>query len=392
MQPKYRFPEFSGDWISCTAGDILKERKTKQKITEDAPLLAFAAGQGVIDRSERKTNNRDFLTNDMDSKVYLLTEIDDIVYNPANLKYGAIDRNTHGRGVISPIYVTFTTSELPKFVELIVKGDSFQKEALKYEEGSVIKLKSVKPADFRRVSITLPPTRAEQEKIATLFDLIDSRITEQDAKVNNLEKQKQSILQQLFSQQSRLSNFDTDWTQTTLKECIYQVSEKNKGNKNTNVYSVSNKEGFITQNEQFGRELASEDRSNYKIVKKDDFAYNPARINVGSIARLKKDDSGIVSPMYVCFHCNDCITPAFLEYFLQTTIFKNEMLPKLEGGVRQCLNFEAMQEIHISLPKINEQIAIADFIQKLDERIILSRQTLELLKTLRKGLRQQMFA
>lgn len=64
------------------------------------------------------------------------------------------------------------------------------------------------------------------------------------------------------------------------------------------MLSVSNKQGFINQSEQFeDRIVASDDTSNYKVVKKDDFAYNPARINVGSIARLTSFEIGIVSPM-----------------------------------------------------------------------------------------------
>ena len=64
------------------------------------------------------------------------------------------------------------------------------------------------------------------------------------------------------------------------------------------VLSVSNKKGFISQDKQFdGYEVASKDLSNYKIVDRDDVAYNPSRINVGSIARLINFEKGIVSPM-----------------------------------------------------------------------------------------------
>ena len=116
--PKIRFKGFEVEWKQVSLGEVLTERNVLQKITEDAPILAFAAGQGVIPRSERKSNNRDHLTLDQANKFYKLTEYDDLVYNPSNLKYGAIDRNKHGRGVISPIYVTFTTKEIPCFIEV----------------------------------------------------------------------------------------------------------------------------------------------------------------------------------------------------------------------------------------------------------------------------------
>ena len=87
-----------------------------------------------------------------------------------------------------------------------------------------------------------------------------------------------------------------------LSDLIIQTSERNNGKTNNAVLSVSNKNGFVLQNELFeDRIIASDDTSNYKIVQLNDFAYNPARINVGSIARLSEYNEGIVSPMYICF-------------------------------------------------------------------------------------------
>lgn len=96
---------------------------------------------------------------------------------------------------------------------------------------------------------------------------------------------------------------------------------------------MNNKLGFINQDEQFeDRTVASEDTSNYKVVLKDDFAYNPARINVGSIARLKSFDKGIVSPMYICFKVTDGIVPEYLESYFATNHFFKEMQKRLEGS------------------------------------------------------------
>lgn len=87
-----------------------------------------------------------------------------------------------------------------------------------------------------------------------------------------------------------------------MKNIIKQKSIRNKNNEIKDIYSVNNKDGFILQSDQFkDRIVASEDTTNYKIIKKDYFAYNPARINVGSIARMKYKKIGIISPMYICF-------------------------------------------------------------------------------------------
>lgn len=197
-EPELRIKDFSGSWKQIKLGKILFERKEKAKITKETPLLAFASGQGVIDRSERKTNNRDFLTKDSMSKVYLLTKFNDIVYNPSNLKYGAIDRNKHGQGVISPIYVTFETNQIPEFMELIVTSQNFKQKALQYEEGTVIKRQSVKPENLLTLDISIPKSLEEQTKIGNFFKQLDDTITLQEQQLEKLKEMKKGYLQQMF--------------------------------------------------------------------------------------------------------------------------------------------------------------------------------------------------
>ena len=165
------------DWEQRKLGDVLERRIEQRQQSEEYPRLAFASGQGVIPLSERKTNNREQLTKDEYTKKYLVTELNDIVYNPANVKYGAIDRNKCGRGLISPIYVTFTTNEIPGFIERIVTSHDFQQRALRFEEGTVTKRQSVNPEDLVTLDILVAPKREEQQKIATYFDSLDHLIT-----------------------------------------------------------------------------------------------------------------------------------------------------------------------------------------------------------------------
>lgn len=140
---------------------------------------------------------------------------------------------------------------------------------------------------------------------------------------------------------------------------IHEVSNRNKRNTDLPVLSVSNRQGFIAQTEQFeNRIIASDDTSNYKIVVKDDFAYNPARINVGSIARLVNYENGIVSPMYICFRCTDEILPEYLELFFQSRYFRLEAGKRLEGSVRQCLSLDGLKSIQFKLISISEQRAL----------------------------------
>ena len=168
-----------------------------------------------------------------------------------------------------------------------------------------------------------------------------------------------------FSDAITHSHFKKELTHSPMVyigQCISQVSKRNKDAKIDRVLSVSNRYGFIDQDEQFeDREVASADTSNYKVVHKGDFAYNPARINVGSVARLQEFENGIVSPMYVCFTAKKELLPAYFELYLSTSIFKHEMNKRLEGSVRLCLTYESLCNIKIALPEFNVQ---KDFVSK----------------------------
>ena len=182
---------------SVSWGRFLKEELSKDNNRGNI-RLAFASGQGVIPLNERKTNNREQLTKDEFTKKYLVTELDDIVYNPANVKYGAIDRNKCGRGLISPIYVTFTTSEIPGFIERIVTSHDFQQKALRFEEGTVTKRQSVNPEDFVTIDILVAPQKEEQRKISEYFDSLDKLITLHQRKCDTLKELKKYMLQNMF--------------------------------------------------------------------------------------------------------------------------------------------------------------------------------------------------
>ena len=119
----------------------------------------------------------------------------------------------------------------------------------------------------------------EQEKIGRFLTLLDKRIATQNKVIEDLKKLKSAIIEIEYTPNTK--------TISPIGDVIEQISKRNKNNAIQNVLSVSNRQGFIKQSDQFeNRNVASEDTSNYKIVEQNDFAFNPARINVGSIARL----------------------------------------------------------------------------------------------------------
>lgn len=133
-EPKLRFKADDGsqfpDWEKKKLSDIFVERREMQCIDDEYKLLSFTIEQGVINPEDKKTNKRDFLMKDKASKKFLHTEYNDIIYNPANLKYGAINRNKLGKGLLSPIYAIFYTEQNAVFMESIVRNPDFIKRTL----------------------------------------------------------------------------------------------------------------------------------------------------------------------------------------------------------------------------------------------------------------------
>ena len=238
--------------------------------------------------------------------------------------------------------------------------------------------------DVHKHITSIPSNLREQNKIASFLSLLDDRIETQSKIIEELTTLRSALLEKIF----QVSNPTLE-----VGAIAHQTSERNKLCRYSNVLSVSNRFGFINQSEQFeDRNVASDDVRNYKVVHRGDFAYNPARINVGSIAMLKSFESGIVSPMYICFQVDDTIVdPSFFELFLETKAFKDEMEIRLEGSVRRCLSFEALCEIHLPRPSLLVQRSISDKIGNISSKIKLEDRILRAYIRQKEWLLKQMF-
>ena len=382
-KPEIRFKGYTDEWEQRKLGDVLERRIEQRQQSEEYPRLAFASGQGVIPLSERKTNNREQLIKDEYTKKYLVTELNDIVYNPANVKYGAIDRNKCRRGLISPIYVTFTTNEIPGFIERIVTSHDFQQRALRFEEGTVTKRQSVNPEDLVTLDILVAPKREEQQKIATYFDSLDHLITLQQRKCDEVKSLKKYMLQKMFPQNEqkvpeiRFEGFTEAWEQRKLKEIADKVSEKNKNNEFSEPFTNSAEQGIISQKDYFDREIVNnENLDGYYIVRNDDFIYNPrisATAPVGPINRNRLGRNGVMSPLYTVFRTHD-IDNLYLEFYFKTTKWHRFMKLNGDSGARFdrfTISSTQFMEMPIPYPTLEEQQKIGKYFDSLDHLITL---------------------
>ena len=270
------------------------------------------------------------------------------------------------------------------FFAYYLRSDKSRSNIIKYS--SITTRALISGSNLYKMKVRMPKID-EQNKIAGFLSAIDKKIELLEKKYN----EKLIFKEEFFNKY--ISSLSKETQKIKLNNLIKILNDRNKNNDDLEVLSISNKLGFISQEKQFeDRIVASSDTKNYKIVKKGYFAYNPARINVGSIARLKNYDEGIISPMYIVFKINeDLINPIFFENYLSTNYFKLEILKRLEGSVRLILSAESLKNIEIFIPPLDEQDKISSFMITLTKNLELSKIELDNFKEFKKGLLQKMF-
>ena len=170
---------------------------------------------------------------------------------------------------------------------------------------------------------------------------------------------------------------------TKLGTVITEYSVRNKSKENIPVYSVTNEQGFCTG--YFSKEVASKDRTTYKIVPQGYFAYNPSRINVGSVDWQDCEERVIVSPLYVVFGVDKKLDQQYLLHYLKSDIARTYINALATGSVRDNLKFSVLQELPINLRPIDEQRKLASVLDYVDSVIGLRNEELSTLDTLVKS-------
>lgn len=179
-------------------------------------------------------------------------------------------------------------------------------------------------------------------------------------------------------------------TSVLLKDIIKEYSVRNKALKNYPVYSVTNSQGFCT--DYFGKEVASKDKSTYKIVPYGYFAYNPSRINVGSIDWQHCEDYVIVSPLYNVFCIDESrIKQEFLLYYFKSEIVSLYISTLAKGSVRMNLSLKTLGDFPIVLPSLDEQERIIDELDLLKKTVDNQRKQLIEFDNLVKSIFHSMF-
>lgn len=191
----------------------------------------------------------------------------------------------------------------------------------------------------------------------------------------------------------RFKGFTDPWEQRKFSDITFPAGEKNRDNLPLESYSITNEHGFIPQDEKFenGGTMREADKRMYYIVSPNSFAYNPARINVGSIGYQNTGKDVIVSSLYEVFKTSDDVDDRLLWHWFKSPDFQKLIFQLQEGGVRLYFYYDKLCMGTVSLPSLEEQRKIGQFFDSLDTLITLHQRKYEKLVNIKKSMLDEMF-
>ena len=401
-KPKIRFQGYTEDWEQRKLSDYLEvsKEKNKEEIFGKEDVLSVSGEFGIVNQIEFQ--GRSFAGASVAN--YGVVEVGDVVYTKSPLKsnpYGIIKTNQGKSGIVSTLYAVYKARNNvnPEFVQIYFELDSRMNSYMHplVNKGAKNDMK-VSDENALKGPVIFPEIE-EQKLISQYFARLDRLITLHQRKCDETKKLKKYMLQKMFPQNGhsvpeiRFAGFTEDWEQRKFSEFVKNVAKKNKDNLDLEPYAVTNDRGFIAQkdaHDDFGY-MKDTDRRAYNIVPPNSFAYNPARINVGSLGYYTGSENVIVSSLYEVFQTEDYIDDRFLWHWLKSDHFPKWIERLQEGSVRLYFYFDKLIQCQMMVPTIKEQNQISAYFDSLDKLITLHQQKCEKLQKIKKFMLQNMF-
>jgi len=235
------------------------------------------------------------------------------------------------------------------------------------------------------------PKLEEQQKIADLLTLVDRRISVQNKVIEDCTTLEKEIQNLVFSR--------INAPLVPLSSISERVAERNSALESDNVLTISAREGLISQFEFFNKTVASENLSNYYLLRKDDFAYNKSYSSDypwGAIKHLERYDTGVLSPLYFCFRPNkEIVDTRYLQFFFDTKLWHKHIADIAVEGARNhgLLNMTVgdFYTMPILLPTMKEQKEIAEKLSAIREKRVVAESIYRLFLQQKRYLLEKLF-
>lgn len=236
--------------------------------------------------------------------------------------------------------------------------------------------------------IPVPPL-AEQINIAEILQTWDAAREKLTAIHAAKEQRLVGLRAALLFGDLRLNGQRRNWAPTRLGAVTHELTKRNGANRlgRNFVMGVTKAEGVVPMREQ----TIAGDISRYKRLPPRAFAYNPMRINVGSIAMNERKEEVLVSPDYVVFACNaDRLAPDYLDHLRKTSWWAHYINSGGSGSVRQRTYYDDLAALKLPLPELDEQKAIAAVLNTAKADLAATEREIEAVTLQKRGLMQKL--
>ena len=387
-KPKIRFKGYTDEWEQRKLGDVFVEYSEKNH--SELPALTIIQGGGTVKREDA---DRTLMYDKSNLSGYKMVRENDFIVHLRSFEGGL--EKASSDGIISPAYHTFHGIDIdPRFYYPYFRSYEFIKHKLiphvyGIRDGRSIDIEGMK-------TINIPYTSCEeQNKIGDYIESLDHLITLHQRKCEETKKLKKYMLQKMFPQNGmktpeiRFEGFTDAWEQRKLGEIFKERTERATGDEE--LLSVTIGSGVIRQVDSDKRNIASEDKSNYKVVRKGDVPYNSMRMWQGAVGNSEYD--GIVSPAYtVLVPTAQANGKFFMELFKKESTLK--IFQRWSQGLTSDtwnLKYPVLSSIEFYMPSIEEQTKIAEYFMSLDHLITLHQRKCDELQNIKKFMLQNMF-
>ena len=380
---------------------MLEQRNQQEPMSDEYPLMAFIANEGVVPKGERY--DRSSLVTDTVNKLYKKTEIGDFIYSSNNLETGSIGLNKYGKACISPVYSIFKPTCIADsdFLGRRLVRKDFIISMIKWRQGVIYGQWRIHESDFLKIKIPVPSIN-EQRKIGAYLDLLDNLITLHQRKLDQLKTIKKALLEKMFPKNGksvpdiRFKGFTDAWEQRRLGDMINVTSVKRIHQADWTDSGVR----FLR-----ARDIVSaaknEEPDDYLYISKEkyeEYSISSGKVDVSDLLVTGVGTIGIpyliknYEPLYfkdgniIWFQNSSKIEGEFLFYSFFTEKIQSFIKESAGIGTVGTYTIENGKKTPISLPSKNEQTKIGKFLQQFDSLLTLHQRNINShIKRLRKA-------
>ena len=281
----------------------------------------------------------------------------------------------------------------PHFLLYLLLGNEIQNKLQAFSGG--VTVAHLNMGEIRKLELPNIPGRIIQDKIASILSAYDDLIQNNLRRIKILEEVAQTLYREWFVKfrfpghqkvrmvNSSLGKIPEGWEAINILALIEERKARNTNDETLPVLSVTNNRAFVFSDDYFSKRVYSRSLKNYKLVEKDDFAFNPARVNIGSIAMLDNQQRGLVSPMYSVFRAHSKVLPSVLWAIINEERTMEQIRKLCFGTVRQIFKLNDFQQVMIVLPSITVQRSWLSIIAPFEQQAKLLRKKNDILRQTR---------